>query len=85
MPLEPHEDLADAIALHAIASAQFEEATRLVATAKAAYDRGEYRPAASALASAVDGALAPLRDYVDQTWQERTAQAAIEAAGLAGE
>ena len=84
MPLE-HEDLAGAIAEHAIVATQFEEAMRLIAMAKAAFDRGEYRPAASALASAIDGALTPLRDYVDQTWQDRTAQAAIEAAGLAEE
>jgi hypothetical protein len=66
-------------------AAEFDEAMRLVAMAKAAYDRGEYRPAASALTSAIDGALTPLRHHVDHTWQERTALAAVEAAGLSNE
>lgn len=85
MLMELHEDLGDAIVDHAIVSAEFDEAMRLIITAKAAYDRGEYRPAASALTSAIDGALNPLYHYVYQAWRERTAQAAIEAAGLSEE
>jgi hypothetical protein len=84
-PLEPHEDLTDAIAEHAIVSAEFEEAERLIIMAKAAYDCGEYRPAASALTSAIDGALTPLRYHVEHTWKERTVLAAVEAAGLSDE
>jgi hypothetical protein len=57
--LEAHEDLADAIAQQAIVSAEFDEAIRLIVMVKAAYDRGEYRPAAFALMSAIDGALDP--------------------------
>lgn len=85
MLLEPDEDLANAIVDHAIVSAEFEEAMRLVVVAKEACDGGQYRPAASALTAAIDGALAPLRAYVECAWKERVALAAIEAAGLAGE
>ena len=79
------DDMAAAIANDAIVTADFEEAVRLVNAAKAAYDGGQYRRAASDLGAAVDGALTPLRLHVEDTWRERTALMAIEAAGLSDE